>query len=889
MSNKKQAKPPKRFLRSDRGRIRCWISVLLFSLMIGTAVIVLGLLWLVSPAGLRWATPRIEALVADAVGTDVQMDGLRLSFPPRLSIDQFRVGEESNPYLDVHSLSIRLSARALMQRTVRVRSLAIDQVKYRSWPDQGETQNERETRSQWTGLPESIGPIRRVQVDAVEVKAIQWNDLLVHVLGELDINLDGDHASTEWIVGLSENAEEAAFTGTIQLLGQLRSSRSFVLPVMTIGIYCDELLLRDMPLRGLLMELESDGEQIAYTLQGEGKRPQSWQAGADGVIQLLDGTFSGFQLSAFSVEYGDLLVELLEPLLLDRQESEYRWEEMRLAIGEGSLVAEGEFGASAMDISAEIFDVPLSMFGFGGVSPAQGDFRGELKMQGDPASPEISLSLLFSDLMPANPEYWEGPPAEFRADFVLAEGRLSSHFELLGPAGKPGVIDLDTPFLLSLMPFYVEWPPQGDISGRMTAETDLSEVAQLFVLDVHRLRGLFRVDLSISGSMADPALSGIITVDDGQYEHDLLGTRLRDVSMAFSGERDQLRLDYFRANDGRGGALSMSGAVDFKTQEHYPFAGQLELDNFRLMQNDTMTATGNGRIAWEGNRLASQIRGVLSIGPAELSIPERLPAAMIDLDVIELDGDTPPDLDETPVGLQHAMSMDLQIVIPDRFFVRGRGLDSEWAGEIRARGPVTEPVLTGSLSVVRGRFVFFGRRLGLTRGIITLDGSVPPRPGLDVVAEARTRDMTAIMRLSGAVDAPNIELESAPILPQDEILARLLFGRNVDRITPFQALTIAQAVNQLRGAGSAFDVMGHTRRVLRVDQIELRDDDQDGEMTLAVGKYISDRIFVELERGSGDNGTRVAVEVELTPSLRLDSEIGTEAEAGIGLSWQWDF
>lgn len=583
------------------------------------------------------------------------------------------------------------------------------------------------------------------------------------------------------------------------------------------------------------------------------------------------------------------MTRLVEPLVVQRQEGDYHLDEMRLQIGEGTLVAAGHFGLDAMDIGAEIFDVPLSMFGFGGVSPAQGDFQGNLHVHGDPAEPQVDLSFLFSDLMPANPELWEGPPAEFLATFSLAAGRLNSQLKLSGPAGKPGTLKLDTPLVLSFVPFYVEWPPQGEISGQLQAETDLSALAQLFVLDVHRVKGLFRVDLALSGEVQDPALTGMIVIDDGQYEHDLLGTRLRDVSLAFSGERNQLRLDHFRATDGRGGSVLMNGGIYLNTQEDYPFEGNVELSDFRLMRNDTMTAIGNGRIQWTGNRLASLVSGTVSVGPAELAIPERLPAAMIDLDVIELDGEEPPSLVERAPGTPHQMTLDVEVAIPDRFFVRGRGLDSEWGGDIRIRGPIAEPVLTGALSVIRGRFVFFGRRLGLTRGIITFDGSVPPQPGLDVVAEARTRDMTALMRLSGAVDAPLITLESIPTYPQDEILARLLFRRGADRITPFQALTIAQAVNQLRGGGSAFDVMGHTRRFLRVDQIELRDEDQDGEMTLAVGKYISDRIFVELERGGGEDSTRIAVEVEITPTLRLDSQVGTEADAGVGLSWHWDF
>jgi translocation and assembly module TamB len=127
-------------------------------------------------------------------------------------------------------------------------------------------------------------------------------------------------------------------------------------------------------------------------------------------------------------------------------------------------------------------------------------------------------------------------------------------------------------------------------------------------------------------------------------------------------------------------------------------------------------------------------------------------------------------------------------------------------------------------------------------------------------------------------------------MPEDEVLARLLFGREAARISPWQAITIAQAVNRLRGGGSAFDVMGETRRILRVDQIEIRESDlNDGETLVSVGKYMSDRVYVELERGIQAEAGRAMVEVELTPSIRLETEIGTNAEGGLGLIWLWDY
>ena len=249
---------------------------------------------------------------------------------------------------------------------------------------------------------------------------------------------------------------------------------------------------------------------------------------------------------------------------------------------------------------------------------------------------------------------------------------------------------------------------------------------------------------------------------------------------------------------------------------------------------------------------------------------------------------TPPR--ETSPARRHRIAFDLQIDAPDRVFVRGRGLDSEWSAHIQVRGQTPDPQLTGSLNLIRGRFIFFGKRLVISQGSVSFDGAYPPAPLLDIAATHRARDITATLRVQGLATDPEISLQSSPPLPEDEILARILFGRETTRLTPWQAITLAQAINRLRGGGSTFDLMGETRRALRVDQIDIRtpDDEQD-DTTVTVGKYVSDRIYVELERGVTEQSGRAAVEVELTPSLRLETQTGGTVDSGIGIIWTRDY
>ena len=86
---------------------------------------------------------------------------------------------------------------------------------------------------------------------------------------------------------------------------------------------------------------------------------------------------------------------------------------------------------------------------------------------------------------------------------------------------------------------------------------------------------------------------------------------------------------------------------------------------------------------------------------------------------------------------------------PGRVYLSGRGLDSEWQGEVRIKGEATKPSIEGALSVVRGSVSFLGKRFELKKGSLFLDGSIPPSPRIDVEAESKSREIVAYLHVLG--------------------------------------------------------------------------------------------------------------------------------------------
>jgi len=287
--------------------------------------------------------------------------------------------------------------------------------------------------------------------------------------------------------------------------------------------------------------------------------------------------------------------------------------------------------------------------------------------------------------------------------------------------------------------------------------------------------------------------------------------------------------------------------------------------------------------------------GTQCTGGPRRRIPERLPSEIVQLDVVEIPtqgggvAERKEILQKVAPPRKRHLKLDVSLESSGPIFLTGRGLNSEWKGNLRAKGGADAPVVTGSLSVVRGYADFLGKRFNLGRGMIAFDGAVPPSPQLDVLAKARAKNITAQLEITGPIKDPDIKLSSDPVLPSDEILSRLLFGRSLTEVTPFQAVQLALAANTLAGGGG-FDLMGRTRKILHVDQLEVKNlDGEKDAAAVSAGKYLTENIYLEVEKGLGPKSGKASVEWEATPNIGIETEIGENADAGMGINWKWHY
>jgi translocation and assembly module TamB len=247
--------------------------------------------------------------------------------------------------------------------------------------------------------------------------------------------------------------------------------------------------------------------------------------------------------------------------------------------------------------------------------------------------------------------------------------------------------------------------------------------------------------------------------------------------------------------------------------------------------------------------------------------------------------------------------------VTGRIFVRGQGVDADMGGAVHVGGTSTNPLITGELRMNRGNYSLAGQTLDFTTGRVRFDGVGVRRrldPTLDFQAQTISGGVTATLGLGGYASAPKITLSSTPQLPQDEVIAHLLFQQSVKQLTPLQLASIAQALAAIGGVGGGFNPLGVVRRNLGLDRLSVSSANagvpgSQSQTMVEAGRYVARNVYVGVKQNLS-GGTQTQVQVDITRRLKAQATLATGSSAAtvqgnglqsndssIGLSYQFEY
>lgn len=408
------------------------------------------------------------------------------------------------------------------------------------------------------------------------------------------------------------------------------------------------------------------------------------------------------------------------------------------------------------------------------------------------------------------------------------------------------------------------------------------------------LTGMLRFDLGVNGPPALASVSGQFSSTGARISLPTLQTALEDLSVNGQLTSGRVAADV-------SGALATGGQVTVAADVNLQGAG-LPADvtitgrNLRLVDPTLYEARiDSADLRYTGAILgASNVSGNIVLGESELRVPETglgttsIPnIAYVGETAAQLQTRIAAGLVQTETGGDSTsnIGLDLSITAPGRIFLRGRGLDAELGGALRLTGTTADVVPQGRFELIRGRLSILGTRLDLTDGSATLQGSFDPF--IRLLASSDSGDYRIGISLIGPVSNPEITFTSDPALPEDEVLAQLLFGRSVSALSPIQLLQLADAAASLAGGSTQSGVFANLREGLGLDDLDLQTDSEGGAAVRA-GRYLSDNIYTDVTVGTGGD-TDISLNIDLTDNLTGRGTYSSDGESSLGLFFERDY
>ncbi|MGE5792473.1 MAG: translocation/assembly module TamB domain-containing protein, partial [Bacteroidota bacterium] len=456
--------------------------------------------------------------------------------------------------------------------------------------------------------------------------------------------------------------------------------------------------------------------------------------------------------------------------------------------------------------------------------------------------------------------------AKFVDDAVTATGSMD--------AANVGVIALDART--------TGLARDAQLSGRLKAD-----VATLRVLDEMAgtnaiINGRAALDLALGGTLGAPSFGGTATADAIRVDVPQYGIALRDGRMRAKLEGDRLVLEDLSIR-GPDGELTASGTLA-AGGEGAKLAWRA--DGLRIFNRPDrrLVVTGAGTAALSQTKLA--LRGELRADEGYIEFAAQ-DAGRLGDDVVIV-GRTEP----AERARRRALPLDVDMTLDpgQRFRVVGQGLDAFLRGKVLVQSrPDGTIVARGSIETVAGTYRAFGQKLDIERGRLVFDGPID-NPALDVLALRRNLAVEAGVEVTGTARAPQVRLTSRPPVPDAEKLSWLVLGRASPDASSADLALLQAAASQLVSSDEAVPVHRRIIEGIGLDDISVRGA-QGGTASgqvVAVGKRLSDRLYVEYEQGITVAANLVRLTFALTRTLSLNAQT-SQTTSSFGFTYRRSF
>ena len=603
---------------------------------------------------------------------------------------------------------------------------------------------------------------------------------------------------------------------------------------------------------------------------------------ATGTLARRDGA-TVIALEKGNAIYRGIDASLKAPARLTIADGAVRIERAALAVAGGGAIVSGLIGKS-LDLEIELAAVPASIADtFAPGLGLAGAISGTVSLSGPTSSPRVPFKITWREASAQASRSVGLPALSMAAEGTYADKAVDIQSGLSGSG-----LDLAVNGRVR-----VAGPVDMDLAMRGTVPLEIA--ATRLAGSGMRLDGSAGVDIALKGTLDAPDISGAISTAGATFIDTRSAIVVKNIASRIALSGFQARIESLTGTLGAKGALAVNGTIGVRPQDGFPADLSIQLNNANYADGRILSAAFNAALTLNGSLVGEPLLGGrIDIARADIQVPDRLPGGSVS-SIAVAHINAPADVRRQAETLkpQQAggasssnLGLNLTVSAPRQVNVRGRGLDAELGGQVQLQGLAAAPRAIGAFNLIRGRLNILTRRLAMSRGTVTFTGSLIPL--LDFSADTSSGTITAAVAVRGPATNPKFEFTSVPALPQDEVLAILLFDRSLSKLSPLQIAQLASAISTLTGAGGGPGVLDRLRSSLGVDDLDITTDET-GAASVGVGKYLGENIYLGVKQGATSGSSRVTIDLDITKSLKARGEVGADGKSKAGIYFEKEY
>lgn len=380
-------------------------------------------------------------------------------------------------------------------------------------------------------------------------------------------------------------------------------------------------------------------------------------------------------------------------------------------------------------------------------------------------------------------------------------------------------------------------------------------------------------DLTVRGSLEEPAPAGTLRLQNAAWSLPVLGVRHRDISALLTVYPDRT-VEVAAAARARG-VSDVTGRIDFGDLRNPALDLRVAFQRFLAVDRLDVTGRISGEATLAGSYDKPYVRGSLAVDEGTLFLEEfARSASVIDLTDPRLMGvfenlDTLAFASRPLIaGLRNPfmdnLRVEVELAVPRDAWLRSPEMNVEIGGDLVVTYDRSQRdlVLVGDLEALRGSYSVLGRRFEVRGGTVGFIGIPGINPTLDIEAASRIRRLNndpleVTASVSGTLIQPRVTLSSPEQgLAESDLVSYLIFGRPTHELASEQQVALgglSEAVGSAVTGGLATAFSAAVAQGFGLDYLSISQGDFAGAQEaqgafsapqIEIGQYFSEDVFV---------------------------------------------